>query len=306
LTAILKDHVGVSYGDIHDVLQKGFGIELSRGGAAKIVLRVGEKVRAAYRGIQVVIHRSRVVYPDETGWKVAGWLQWLWTFVSKTATLFVIRPSRGRDVPQEVLGAGYSGTMGHDGWAPYDSFEQADHQQCLGHILRRCELLIETATRATARFPRAVVDVLHRAFRLRDRRDTGEISRHGLRIATGQLEWELHDLLMGRFRNPANERLARHLGVHLDQIFTFLWRPGIEATSWMADQAIRRFVANRKVFGGNRTEAGARAQERIGSVAATCLKRGLDLMKYLIRVVCARPERRDLVACRLLGVPAPP
>jgi hypothetical protein len=42
--------------------------------------------------------RTGVLYPDETGWKVRGLLQWLWTFVSKTATLFVTRDSRGHDV----------------------------------------------------------------------------------------------------------------------------------------------------------------------------------------------------------------
>jgi hypothetical protein len=110
------------------VLRDFFGLLLSRGGAAQIVLRVAERAKAAYRGIEIVVRRSRVVYPDETGWKVGRWLQWLWVFVVRTATLFKIRDSRGYDVPEEVLGAEWSGDMVHDGWMPYDSFEQADHQ----------------------------------------------------------------------------------------------------------------------------------------------------------------------------------
>ena len=37
-------------------------------------------------------------------------------FVTPTATLCVIRPSRGHDVPEAILGADYDGRMIHDGW----------------------------------------------------------------------------------------------------------------------------------------------------------------------------------------------
>lgn len=144
MTALLKDKVGVSTGDVRTIFRDFFGMTLSPGGAAKIVLRVADRVRAAYRGIQIVVRRSRGVYPDETGWKVSGWLHWLWVFVVRTATLFTIRDSRGHDVPEEILGADWSGDRVHDGWPPYDFFKAADHQQCLGHFQRRCEGLLES------------------------------------------------------------------------------------------------------------------------------------------------------------------
>lgn len=305
-TAILKDVVGVSYGDVREIFDKGFGIQVSRGGAARIVLRVGERLRTAYQGIGIVVRRSRQVSGDETGWKVAGVLNWMWTFAARTVSLFSIRPSRGRDVLEEILGAEYSGTLVHDGWAPYDAFEQARHQTCLAHLDRRCDRLRDTAPATTRRFPEAVQAILHRAFALRDRRDAGEISRHGVRIATGRLEWELYDLLMQPRRNPANRRFARHLGRHFEQLFTFLRIPGVAATSWWADHAMRRYVANRKIFGGNRTEAGARAQECMASVHATCRQRGIDFLTYLVRLLRARPEDREMLSCRLLMLPLPP
>lgn len=303
MTALLKDKVGVSYGDVRTIFRDFFGMTLSPGGAAKIVLRVADRVRAAYRGIQIVVRRSRVVYPDETGWKVSGLLQWMWVFVARTATLFTIRDSRGHDVPEEILGADWSGDMVHDGWPPYDFFKAADHQQCLGHFERRCEGLLESATRGAVRFPRAVLQLLGDAFRLRDRRDTGEVSPHGLAVAVGRLESRLQGLLGWRLSNGANVKLANHLGNHHDELFLFLKKPWLEATSWPADQAIRPAVANRKVFGGNRDPAGAGAQEIMASVAATCVQRGVAIFNYLSRVIRATPERRDAIACRLLGLP---
>lgn len=303
MTALLKDKVGVSYGDIRTIFRDFFSIGLSRGGAAQIVLRVADRVQAAYRGIEVVVRRSRTVYPDETGWKVGGLLQWMWVFVTRTATLFRIRPSRGYDVPEQVLGADWNGTMIHDGWSPYDRFKQALHQQCLGHFQRRAKAILEFATRGAVRFPRAVLELLGAAFGLRDRRDRDEVSPHGLAVAIGRLEARLARLLDWTLTNPTNVKFAKHLERHRDELFLFLKEPAIEATSWPADHAIRPAVANRKVFGGNRDPSGARAQEFLASIAATCVQRGVEVFDYLSRVLRAAPARRDRLACRLLGLP---
>jgi transposase len=305
MTALLKDKFGVSYGDVGMIFRDFFGLVLSRGGAAQIVLRVADRAKAAYRGIEIVVRRSRVVYPDETGWKVGGWLQWMWVFVTRTATLFKIRDSRGHDVPEEVLGADWSGDMIHDGWMPYDFFEEADHQQCLGHIQRRCRSILEWATRGAVRFPRAVLDLIGDAFGLRRRKDLEAFSPHGLAVAIGRLEARLDRLLGWHLSNATNVKLANHLERHRDELFLFLKKPWLEATSWPADQAIRPAVANRKVFGGNRDPRGAHAQEILSSIAATCAQRGIPVFEYLARVIPAVGERRDALSCRLLGLPHP-
>lgn len=305
MTSLLKNKIGVSYGDVGMIFRDFFGLLLSRGGAAQIVMRVAERAKAAYRGIEIVVRRSRVVYPDETGWKVGGWLQWMWVFVTRTATLFKIRDSRGHDVPEEVLGADWSGDMVHDGWSPYDFFEEAGHQQCLGHIQRRCRTLLESATRGAVRFPRAVLKLLGDAFGLRNRRDAGLVSPHGVSVAVGRLQSRLDALLAWTLSNALNAKLAKHLENHRDEFFVFLKKPWLEATSWPVDQAMRAFVANRKVFGGNRDPRGARAQEILASIATTCVQRDVHVFEYLSRVIRATATRRDALACRLLGLPQP-
>jgi transposase len=251
------------------------------------------------------VRRSRTVYPDETGWKVGGLLQWMWTFVCRTATLFVIRDSRGFDVVEEVLGAAWSGTAIHDGWMPYDQLAEADHQQCVQHPIRRCKRLLEVATRGAVRYPRAVLEFLQGAFVIRDRRDAGEYSPHGLSVVIGRFEARLERLLGWTLSNPANLKLRNHLAKHQDEWLLFLKRRWIEATSWPVDQASRGALANRKVFGGNRDPRGARAQERLASIIATAGQRGVEIFGYLSRVLRAPADQRDRLACRLLRLPAP-
>jgi hypothetical protein len=74
---------------------------------------------------------------------------------------------------------------------------------------------------------------------LRDRHAAGEISRHGLAVARGRLENQLSDLIFPPKTNAANERLAQHLWTHRDDLFTFLRQPGLDATNWRAELAIR-------------------------------------------------------------------
>lgn len=303
LIAMMKDKYGLSYGDIQGLLDEAFGISVSRGGAAQVVLRVAERHEPAYETIQQIVRRSDIVYPDETGWKIAGRLQWLWVFVTPTATLCVIRPSRGHDVPESVLGADYDGRMIHDGWSPYDFFKQATHQQCLEHLLRRAKGLLERATRGAVRFPRKVKEFLSNALALRDRRDHSNISPHGLAVARGRLEKRLDRLLEGNLSHHGNRKFQKHLAGHRGEILTFLYEPDIEATNWPAEQAVRPAVVNRKVFGGNRTPSGGHAQEILGSVFATLTKRGLDTLSFLSNVIRLPTDQRARLIHQLLPVP---
>ncbi len=286
MIAMMKDKYGLSYGDICGLLQDGFGIPVTRGGAAHAVLRAGRRVRPVYEGLKVMVRQSDAVYPDETGWKVGGVLQWMWAFVTDTVTIYVIRPSRGKEVAQELLGADYAGRMIHDGWSPYDSFVHATHQQCLEHLLRRATELLEKATGTAARFPKRVKKFLQDSLALRDRRDAGEISDHGLAVARGLLEKRLDRLLNAHYTHAGNRRFKNHLAKHRQEILTFLYHADIEATNWPAEQAMRPAVRNRKLFGGNRTWSGAAAQESLGSVLATFAKNAIPSLDTLSRIIC--------------------
>ena len=292
LVVHLNKEVGASYGKITRFFDAAFGISLSRGGAAQIVLRAAERCEESFRQILILVRRSPVVYPDETGWRVAGLLRWLWTFVTQDATAYLIRDSRGGNVVEEALGTDFRGFIGHDGWGGYNNQNCAGHQQCLDHINRRSSGMLEVATRGAVRFPRQVKELIGDALHLRDRRDNREISEHGLAVAIGRLESRLERMLCWTRSNGANERLAKHLHEHRDQLFTFLKHPGIEATNHLAEQAMRPAVVNRKVWGGNRTWAGAHAQEILLSVLRTCVQRGRDSVDFLSRMFRADSRRR--------------
>jgi hypothetical protein len=158
---------GMSHGKISRVFQTLFGIPISRGGSTQVVLRLARRSEPIYASICETVRRAPWNVPDETGWRVGGLPAWLHALVTENATAYVIHPNRSGEVAERLLGLDYGGGLIHDGWSPYDNFCQAQHQQCLGHLLRRCNELLETATRGAVCFPRRVSALLHDALDLR-------------------------------------------------------------------------------------------------------------------------------------------
>ena len=189
-----------------------------------------------------------------------------------------------------MLGPDYGGVLVHDGWCIYEQFLQARHQTCLAHLLRRCREMMESASAWNARFPQAVKELLQHALELRERWRQRTITVHGLAVARGILSKQLQTAWSTNFRCAANERLANHLWNQQERrmLLTFLRHPRIDATNWRAEQALRPFVVVRKVWGGNRTEHGARAQQILGSILQTCRQQNRSPIPVLQRLLCAR------------------
>ena len=61
-------------------------------------------------------------------------------------------------------------------------------------------------------------------------------------------------------------------------MFTFFHCPGLDATNHKAEQAVRWMVIARKVWGGNRTWAGAQTQQILVSIMRTCWQQDRDAL----------------------------
>jgi len=282
MAAHLTKQMGISHERAAQVLQWGYGLGVSRSALCRAITRLGIKAEPTYQELQTVVRHSQVNQLDETGWRVAAHLEWLWVCVSAEVTLYAILPGRGFAQAASILGEDYSGFLNHDGWQPYYRFPDAFHQTCLSHLIRRCKDMIEMASAVAARFPQAILESLLQGLHLRDRFQRQEIGWHGLNVATGRLEANIERLLAKTFRDPANRRLAKHLRHEQPWLFTFLHCPGIEATNNAAERALRPAVVARKTWGGNRTENGAKTQQILISVLTTCRQQGKDSFDRII------------------------
>jgi transposase len=283
----LNKRAGMSHGKIADTFDKFFGISISRGACAQIVLRAGRKLEPVYAQIKEHLKTAEHITPDETGWRVGGRLVWLHGWVGDDGTTcYVIDPQRGADALAKVIGWDWSGTMTHDGCPSYDRFLDAGHQQCVDHATRRARALAEKQTGAAKAFPNQVINLFGTAFHARDEYRAGKFDQADLVKTYERCVATLLDLTEKPRTNELNETFAKHLHHHGEQWFQFLLNPTIPATNHRAEQALKTPIVNRKVWGGNRTEAGAKAQEITSSVLQTCKNKAVDAFTYISNACC--------------------
>ncbi len=288
--AHLNKHAGLPHGKIAEFFDAFFGIQLSRAGACQSTLRSAERAMPLYHAIVRSIRRFPWIVPDETGWRIGGRKAWMHVLVTESLTGYVIDANRG-GVAESVSGWRYTGVLIHDGFKSYNRFAFARHQTCLNHLLTRCKHLLATATAGAVRFPRQVQALLGHALAVRDRRDGGELSPHGLACCVGRLKTRLDRLLCWHRANDENERLADHLNRNRDHLFTFLTQSGIDATNHRAERAIRPAVLARKISGGSRTERGALAHACLTSVNQSARQQGRNFCRMLADLLCGRRPR---------------
>ena len=272
----------MSYGKIADTFRTFYGITLTPGTGAQIVRRAGQILQPVYEQIKEHIRNSEHLTPDETGWRIGGHPAWLHDWVGDDgATLYAIDPQRSADVLEKVIGIDWSGRMTHDGFSSYERFEDAVHQQCVDHALRRARRLLEKQCGAATIFPRQVIDLFTGALRLRDRFDEANADIERRSRAHEDYSQRLRELTERPRCNEANERFAKHLHRHDGEWFIFLLDPTTPATNHRAEQALKTPIVNRKVWGGNRTDAGGEAQAVTCSVLQTCRNRAVDVFGFV-------------------------
>jgi transposase len=286
LAAWASKGLGLSAGKVARLLGQ-LGLVVSVGGVTQAVARAGRRCQPTYAALVAGVKHSPVVAPDETGWRVAGRRAWLWALAGNGVVVYRIAAHRGFDDAAAVLGEGFAGVLERDGWAPYRKFTGAVHQTCVAHLLRRVGELLEDAKRGQAKTPHAIRRILQGALAVRDARDAGELTWAEAACEAGRLGAAVDTLIAGRTVYPPNRRLLAHLGRERDALFTFLARPGVQATNWRAEQAIRPAVVGRKQWGGNVTWEGAATWQVLASVLATVRLQQRDPVAILIGLLRA-------------------
>lgn len=287
LIAWLNKRLGLSHGKVQEFFESVFGLPLGRATSCRSMLRTAALTQPAVAKIHEQIRGSPYITPDETGWRIGGQPAWTHVIVGKSETVVQIARSRGHEVLERLVGLDYLGRMIRDGYSAYNLFTSAVHQQCLTHLSKRCSELIEVARGGAVHFPRAVQRLLRLGLAVRDRFVARELSRRALAWWQTRLSNQLWDLLLPIKTNAANEKFAKFLVRHFDEVFTFLTPLTkttyqlLPATNYLAEQAIRPTVVNRKVWGGNRTDDGAQAQSQLGTILLTSLQRNLDPLAWL-------------------------
>lgn len=296
LAATLNKECGVSYERIGRLFKGVFGLHVNRSSLNRAVMRLAAIVRPLSEKIGRRVRDAPMLSPDETGWKVGGERAWLHVAATREDSYYMITRGRGTREATALIGIDYGGTIVRDGHPSYRVFTKAEWQTCLAHLLRRIEGLLEIYTEPrVGLWLRSMKRVLKRSISIAERRDAARIGPHGLMVAIGRVEADVDRLLEKLPHCAAVQRLARHLLRERSALFTFLYHDAIPATNFLAEQALRPAVVNRKMSAGNNTPRGAEAQAVLMTVLHSARKRSVDTLSLLVEALRNPPAVQNLL-----------
>jgi transposase len=274
---------GLSRRDVAELLRDMFGLAISLGGVIGCQKLGAAALAPAHDEAQAEVPEAPVRYADETGWKLGRLYACLWVVVTPRVTVFRVQMERSRAAAMTILGKVH-GLLGSDRYAAYDCWPVVMRQFCWAHLTR---LFVKFSERgdATARaVGTALLAEKDQMFEWWHRVRDGTLSRSSLR----RYMLPLQDRVAARLEEGTRASCAKtrrtcaRLLKHIDALWTFVYRDGIEPTNNTGERAIRRGVVIRKTSFGSQSEHGCRFFERVLTVHATLRQRSRPVHDFIV------------------------
>src|ERR1017187_2550024 len=241
---------------LHDL----YSFEISEGEIVVTLKDAEELFGKDYEAIKVLIQDATAVYADETGWRMNGKNWWLWVFTTTNGVQYTIEDTRGKGIPERVLGDKEDRVIISDGYAAYQNLP-GDKQQCWVHLLRAADLHSPTLHADLVMLYKKLLRELEKPLGHRDK---------------GKLEKQFTLLLEKKYPEPTVEKVKKRMRRHQAFLFTCLDYEDVLPENNTAERAIRPQVVMRKIFGGTRSLAGTKTHQVNSSVLATLRKQNPD------------------------------
>lgn len=241
---------------IQESLRDLYDFSISEGEIVEKLKDAQELFGKDYQAIQVLIQEAKVVYADETGWRMDGKNWWLWVFTSSEGTEYVIEDSRGKRVAEEALGEKEDRVIISDGYGAYKNL-RGDKQQCWVHLLRVAKM------KAPALYQDLVL--LYKKLLL-------ELEKPLEKRRKSEFEKEFTELIEKDYGEGSVLSVKNRMKNHGRFLFTCLDFENVLPENNTAERAIRQQVVMRKIFGGTRSVDGTKAHEVNTSVLETMRK----------------------------------
>ena len=259
-------------------LDASFAMKLAPASVQAIITRAADAGEKEYSALKQKIRAAKLLYIDETSFRVLGKNWWVWVFRSDTDLLLVIRNSRGNNVLEEILGKDYSGTVVCDCWRAYDFLSFASIQRCWAHLLRKSkELSTVTGKHFHKKIYALFEDIIK--FNAKERTEKQRTKKYE------KMTKKLQKITKQYSKYEDCKAVVKYINFHIESWFTCIKISGIQPTNNYAEQAIRETVLVRKIIGAFRSEKGTKTYETLASLIATWQIQKLDIKKELHRML---------------------
>ncbi|MEQ9298743.1 MAG: IS66 family transposase [Cyclobacteriaceae bacterium] len=268
------------YQRLSETLATCFGIKISQGSIDNIIGRVSQKAQGIYQRIQQQISQQSVVGSDETGVKINGKKNWIWTWQNNKYTYITVSPSRGFTVIDTTFPQGFPNTtLCHDAWRAQLKCEAKAHQLCIAHLLRDLNYLEERYPKHgwASQCKQVFFDSMALKRELLPQAYLDENPKRSV------LEKRL-DRLLDQIIDKKHQQivtLQKRLKKYRAHLLVFLYQYDVPPDNNGAERAIRNVKVKSKISGQFRSFRGAQNFVILRSVIDTLIKQSQQILPNL-------------------------
>lgn len=280
---------GLSKRSVEEIADAVFDAPVALGTVCNLEQEVSAALEASHQEAVAEVRQAAVKNADETSWKLAGKLCWLWAAATATVVAFVVHARRSAAGLTAILGREILGILGSDRWGPYNRGPPQRRQLCWAHLKRDFQKIIDrggpeaSVGRRGRRLVRKVFAAWH-GFQ------DGQVTRAQLEVQLGPVMNRMNRMLLeGTIlgTDPAVVQFCENLLALEPALWTFVTTEGVEPTNNHVERLLRRAVLWRKRSFGCWSAAGCRFVERILTVVQTRRLQGKSVLDYLHDAVLA-------------------
>jgi transposase len=256
------------------------GLPVSVGGIHNILKRLTQKALPHYEQIKERLYQSVFIGTDETGVKVNGQKDWMWTWQNDDLTFIVHSDNRGFKTIEDTFTGGLpKATLQHDRFACHFKCNALHHQICMSHLLRDLQYIIELYPGCKWAVEMKVL--IEQALRLK--KELTNYEYYGQCEDRQKLMNKLDELLhLTLNKNHSKARaLQKNLFKYQQYILYFLYDPKVPPDNNGAERAIRNIKVKQKISGQFKSDEGADSFATLRSLIDTTIKSGQNVLKGL-------------------------
>lgn len=280
-----------------------FFLPMSQGTLINMYEAVYAQLEVSDNQIRNILLKSPSLNCDETSMYINGKIQWLHVASNEDATSYFIHQKRGTLAINAMnLLPHYTGTMVHDYWTPYFTYEQGSHALCNAHHLRELRAMHENHEQSWAQKMRLLLLQANKA--VIECKDAGqlELPRDLLRVFDANYDAiiktaqsQIPDIKIksgkrGKTKQHPAKNLLDRLTLKKAETLRFMHDFNVPFTNNQAERDIRMAKVKQKVSGCFRSEEGASRYSRLRSYMSTSQKRGINVLVALENAARGQPE----------------
>ena len=288
---------GLSKRAVEEIAETVFAAPVALGTVANLEQEMSAALEAPHQEALTAVRTAAVKHADETSWKQAGTLCWLWGAATAGVAAFVIHAQHGARGLAALLGATVSGILCTDRLAVYEQVLAEYRQVCWAHLKRDFQKLVDRGG-ASVRLGREGLQIVRKVFAAWHAFQDGACTRAQLEDRLAPVVCHMSRLL-SRGQSSTDRSAARFCAkvAKLEvALWTFVVEEGVEPTNNFMERLLRRAVLWRKRSFGCWSEAGCRFVERILTVVQTRRLQRQNVLEYL----------HDALRAHRNGQPCPP